>query len=607
MTARHAGRFLFFLSMTARHTGRFFLFLSQHRRDELAGVGVGSHDGWMYSLVVAFLLMMGPLIAIHELGHFIVAKLSGVRVLVFSLGFGPRLFGFRRGDTDYRISAIPLGGYVRMFGDDMTEAVEGAERNHSYLDKPYWKKTAIAFAGPLANVVLAWLLLIVLAMGARTVLEPQVGAVLPNSAAAAAGLMEGDRIVAVDGVATPTFVDMRAAISTRASASTQLTVDRQQQMMTIAATPSAQRSDNPFADGPIGTLGITPNKPLPILFVQAGSAGAVAGLQTQDRVVTINGAPASTTTVWAGCRSDATITMEITREGHAPQAITLPPSPRAPGTPSAPRVVAFAVVGAEQAALAMEIEAASEMLQRARQRLVDQRGLDTLEGVVAQVAPDSAAASAGLLAMHDRIIAVDGVEVVFAGQVDMQLQQSPEHIHVLAVQRDDGQDMVVLTRMMPSPRKEDMGKRKLGIAVGTAHGDPASHTVSIGGWAAIVQGSEDTRDMVIAMVRGISMLFTGRIGSEQVGGPLTMATLAKDAAGSGWRSFVELMALLSINLALLNLLPVPVLDGGHIMLFTIEAMLRRPLSARARVGMMRVGALFVVLLMGLALFNDFLR
>jgi regulator of sigma E protease len=187
------------------------------------------------------------------------------------------------------------------------------------------------------------------------------------------------------------------------------------------------------------------------------------------------------------------------------------------------------------------------------------------------------------------------------------LQRDPTGIHVIAVQRDDGQGVVLVTRLLPSTRKEEMARRKLGIAVGTAHGDAVTRSVTTSLVGAVKQGSSDTIEMVGAMVRGIGMLMSGRIGSEQVGGPLTMANLAKDAAGSGTRNFLELMALLSINLALLNLLPIPVLDGGHILLFTIEAIQRRPLSLKARLGMMKAGALLVAMLMALALFNDFLR
>jgi regulator of sigma E protease len=205
-------------------------------------------------------LLLGVLVFVHELGHFLVAKACGVRVLVFSLGFGPRLFGFRRGDTDYRVSAIPLGGYVRMFGDDVGEEIPEEERHRSFLHKPTLQKSAIAFAGPAANFLLPVALFFALFVGQETTSGTLVGTVVPGEPAAEAGLLPGDRLVEVEGRAVTTFREVQKIVEARPGLETRLVVERDGQRVLLSLVPRGAPSLNPLEqDKELGRVGIMPH------------------------------------------------------------------------------------------------------------------------------------------------------------------------------------------------------------------------------------------------------------------------------------------------------------------------------------------------------------
>src|SRR4030095_2888065 len=159
--------------------------------------GAGRMNMLLWGAAVAVLL--GVLILVHELGHFVCAKLFDVRVLRFSLGFGPRLFGFQRGETEYRLSLIPLGGYVRLLGEDPADPISAVDRNRALAAKPLWQRYTIVVAGPAFNLVLPPLIYFVPYAGQRTRLPPTIGTVVPNMPAATAGLLPGDRVESVDG------------------------------------------------------------------------------------------------------------------------------------------------------------------------------------------------------------------------------------------------------------------------------------------------------------------------------------------------------------------------------------------------------------------------
>jgi len=268
----------------------------------------------------AVVVLLGGLIFVHELGHFLVAKSLGVKVTRFSIGFGPRVLGFRRGETEYLISALPLGGYVKMAGEDPTQEVAPEDRGRGFLEQAPWKRLAIAFAGPGMNLAFPMVLYLALglAQNGELVAGPVVGSVAPGSPAAAAGLQPGDRIrtVVVPGEAPSDiryFSDLRDVVSPRAGQPLTFVVERGGGQVPLTIVPAAEDDSNPVEVRTRGVIGVTP------MFASALAAPApgVAGpLRPLDLVVAVEGRPVrhagdlAAAIAAAGC---APVAMEVRR------------------------------------------------------------------------------------------------------------------------------------------------------------------------------------------------------------------------------------------------------------------------------------------------------
>src|SRR5204863_4967378 len=241
--------------------------------------------GNLLSNIVVALLVLSVIIVIHELGHFAVAKFFKIKVETFSVGFGPRLFGFRRGDTDYRISAFPLGGYVKMAGDTPSENLTGEP--HEFLSKPKWQRFLVASAGPIMNVILAVVLLTGLFMHGLEVpqflvTQGDVGIVEAGSPADKAGVRNGDRIVSLDDRQNPNWQDIESRIETSAGKTLSLLLDRNGESIITTITPIQK------APSERGYVGMGPHLPYIVKSVW-GEPAKAAGLQAGDEVTAVNG------------------------------------------------------------------------------------------------------------------------------------------------------------------------------------------------------------------------------------------------------------------------------------------------------------------------------
>src|SRR5436190_476729 len=229
--------------------------------------------------LIAFIIVLGFLIFAHEAGHFFVAKLFRVRVLVFSFGFGKRLLGIRRGSTDYRVSLIPLGGYVRMAGDTPEE--NQPANPDEFLSKPKWQRFLILLAGPLMNLIIAVTFVagLLMTVGSETsTVGTLISSVTPGKPGARAGLQPGDRIVAVDSERVENFDDLRMAININFGTPLQIEYARNGVHHVTTLTPEREDTDN----GPIGRAFIVPYEPTIVGMVLSGSPAAAAGLRPGD-------------------------------------------------------------------------------------------------------------------------------------------------------------------------------------------------------------------------------------------------------------------------------------------------------------------------------------
>lgn len=265
--------------------------------------------------LLAFAFALGVIISVHEAGHLVVAKLFGVRVHAFSIGFGPRIWGFRRGETDYRLSLVPLGGYVRLGGENPEEAT-GDPRE--FLSKPRWQRILVYLAGPAANVVLAILLIAAVFMVGTDVPNLQVpaviGGVVPGSTAEAAGLAAGDRIVAVDGDPAETWQEVGLELMTSADRPVELSVVRGDRRLTATVVPEQIEGEN------IGDLaGLVPKLLPTVTRVDGRSPAAAAGLRPGDQIRRVDGKPvpsADAFVAYVEARAGRPIALEVVRDGE---------------------------------------------------------------------------------------------------------------------------------------------------------------------------------------------------------------------------------------------------------------------------------------------------
>ena len=424
--------------------------------------------------LLAFLFVLGVLVFVHELGHFLAARRLGVRVLTFSLGFGPKILKFRRGDTEYCISAIPLGGYVKMAGENPDDPRTG--RADEFLSRSKWERFQILIMGPVMNILLAVVVMaVVLAQGAEVPIyqdqPPVVGAVTPGSPAEQAGVQRGDRILTVAGDAVDTWEDLFLAIGTRASRDVAVTLARGGQTQTITVRPV------PETRYEVGSIGVLPDINPIVASVIAGEPAERAGLMAGDVVLAVNGERMVTR---------AQLIEAISRNGGR------------------------------------EIE------------LTIQRG----------------------------------------GQ-EQQVRATPEQ------RGDRGMLGVYVTEPTRSFTPGPLEAIQLSIA----------RNIEFSG----------------LIFRTLGGLFVGETSPRQLMGPVAIVQLSGESAQAGWIALFTLMASISLNLGLLNLLPIPVLDGGHILIMAVEGVARRDFSMAVKEKMLLAGFVLLMMLMVTVIYNDLTR
>jgi len=450
--------------------------------------------------------LLGVLIFVHELGHFIFAKSVGIKVLKFSLGFGPKVIGRTYGETEYLISAVPLGGYVKMMGQSDTpeeaeeEVIPEEERHRAYSFQPVWKRFAVIVSGPLFNLFFAALVFTGIFLSGVPVAKPEAGKIEEGSPARAAGLATGDRIVEINGTAIQSWDEIDSAVDASGGKPLVMRVNRGGEAATVTVMPKKKKGRDLFGEEREGwDIGAFPLV-FPIVGdVMKGSRAEKAGLAGGDRILEIEGKPLTT---W----------QDMTEIIH--------------GNPEKPL------------------------------RFVVQRG---------------------------------GVS---AGAKDLPAQGSA------------GIKEFVITPEKKSFRTPD-GSKDIGL-IGIS---PASNDFirRFGLPAAVSRGAGKTWEMSVLTIVSMYKLIQRIIPADTIGGPIMIFQMAGKQAAQGALSFFTFMAVISVNLGVLNLLPIPVLDGGHLLFLGIEAVRRKPLSEKTMLMAQKVGIAILASLMLFALYNDVTR
>ncbi|MEO8553364.1 MAG: site-2 protease family protein [Kofleriaceae bacterium] len=546
--------------------------------------------------VIYFLLLVGVLVVIHELGHFVAAKLLDVKVLRFSFGYGRPLVRAQLGETEYQIAVFPIGGYVRILGiegpvDDV--GTNNADAGRSLASRPIWQRLVIILAGPAANLVLPIVIYFAFYAGHTMVGAPVIGDVLDPGVAQRAGLEAGDRVVEIDGGAVRYWEDVEHKVQAAPGKELHVRFARNGKVFERYLTPIEETVWSKDRDGKEtrqGRVGITHAPFVPLVgVIDAQSPAARAGLRTHDLLFSIDGQPV---------RNWSDVQRHLGKLARRTSLVYF----RGSELPGIPAVELLAPGFADL----VPDSRLDPTLKRS-----SYTGIEHAEMFVARVDPGSPADSAGLKP-GDLIVELDGKPVSHWLDLDQRLQAEPTRTFKVTWKRAaaGGKTETSTAELTQVWRKElDEYEHTVTRLVFGAHNDVdrgSGAMTQIEGRYSFAFGKalDRTGDTIRTMITGFFQILGGDKPTEALGGPLEVYRIAKVSGDRGWETFWLMIALISINLGLINLLPIPMLDGGHLLVFGIEAARRRPLSHKARVRVQQVGLAVIVLITILASRND---
>ncbi|NVB42559.1 RIP metalloprotease RseP [Pseudenhygromyxa sp. WMMC2535] len=551
------------------------------------------------SKIFAFILLIGPLIFIHELGHLLAAKLVDVKVGRFSLGFGPPLLRRRVGETEYCLAPIPLGGYVTLLGQNPYEEIAEADRDRALSSKPLWARYFVLAAGPAANLLLPLLLYFFFFLTHAVQPPPVIGTVLDGSAAALAGLEPGDRIVEIDGDDVRSWKEMQSKVATSPDVELRLEIEKQGKRVERFVTPRRSFFENALGvPEPRGLLGVYAHFYAPqIGIVDPESPAYAGGLRTGDVITSIDGEPVRTIEDLEALIAD-------------------PPDSLVRLTYLRPKATQFQLgtllwFESNHAQLLPRPESRTRPgLGDAATAAASPTGLLPANTFVRAVAHDSPAARAGLLP-GDRVLEVGGQAVTRWESVANILDRLKDEPVTLLVQ-SVGDEPRELTLQQEIRTRKDIYKTEYTYLYFGAEPYGISQPPQLepirGRFTYATRAAWDESVYMLEMMwTALRQMVTLQRGVDELSSVVGIFAFAGTAAEQGPTEFLMLMALISLNLGFVNLLPIPILDGGHLLFFTIEAVRRKPLGQRAREIASAVGLVIVLLLMLIALRNDVIR
>lgn len=547
-----------------------------------------------FDYLFAAIPLLGTLIFVHELGHFLAAKACGVRVLKFSLGFGsPIGFGnFRmrwvRDGTEYVVAWFPLGGFVKMLGE-MQPGGEVAEpavidaRPDEYLNsKRTWQKLFISFAGPAMNLllpVLAFMLVLWVGVPRATSV---VGMVERGSPAEAAGLLPGDRVVRVDGEPVTWWQQVSGAIAEAPGESVRLEVERAGEPQVFEVPVERRGTLDPFGTvAKMGWIGLGSRRLPTLLGVPFHDVpAAAAGLHSGDRITRVGDTEVED---WEELRA------AYAAAGSGPVDLEL---------------LRYEEGAEEPTTLHVTVPGLGDL---------ERLGVVSATILVNVLSPGMPAEEAGL-ERGDLLLAVDGRPVGSFESFANTVRSSGGRPLEITYARDGETATVTIQprlKQVEGPLEiegmtEDIYQIGIGHALAALPGDSAFDQVR-NPIESIPRAVEMTVDMTVVFLQGLGKLASGEVSTDKLAGPIGIAEIARKSLDLGWQAYLSTMILISINLGIVNLLPIPILDGGQMLIYLVEGVKRSPISLRSREIVQQAGLAMIIMLMALAFWNDLSR
>ena len=547
--------------------------------------------GYLYTHVLPFVLLLGLLIFVHELGHFLVARFCGVRVEVFSLGFGKKLLSYQRGDTVYCLSLIPLGGYVKMFGEQGSDKViTDDDKKVAFSHKTPWQRIAIVLAGPLMNFFFAILVFGGIAQLGEETRAAIVASVVPNSAAEQAGLRGGDKILKINSSEVRSYEEFQKQLNTSKDAEANLVVqDAAGVEKNVTVKVSSVDNPNIFSlEKRLGQVeGIETFALGTTVAIKFDTAAYKAGLRTGDSLLSVNGNKITRWAQFEGLYKTASqdLVLEVER--------------------------ASAEMDGDKPAAKTNLKVTLALAEVQKNTDLATIGFDNTELYLEQVVKDSPAKLAEL-EKHDKIIAINSKPVASWKDISETIKSydGKEALNFTIVR--DGTELLKKITPQVTELNTPFGaiekRYTVGIMPMVYYAEPETTVVKASSpIEALAKGTTRTIDVSVMTLMSFVKLFQGEVSVKNVGGMVSIGKAAKDSFEMGAQAFFMTMGILSVSLFILNLLPIPVLDGGHLVFYTIELIKGSPLSLRKMEIAQQVGFVLLMGLMILAQFNDIVR
>jgi regulator of sigma E protease len=548
--------------------------------------------------IPAAIVLLGILVFVHEFGHFIVGKWCGIAAETFSIGFGPTILKYKRGLTEYRLSIIPLGGYVKFYGSIRTEPVPQEARGREYFSASPFRRFLTIAAGPGANFILAVVAYSILAKSGIPYIKPEIGFVNSGGAAASAGIVAGDLIERIDGVEIRTWRDLETKISKSPDRSIRLSIRRGEESSEIDVVPKSEPGITEDGEANVGRIGIAAASVSALIAIKDVSSLAFQmGFRTGDKINEISwidsngGETVRPISRWI----DITHALKTAKSNAAIRELSFKvsrPTDRATNL-SQQEYVEF------QYLLPIPVGSSAET------DLLEIWGVSDGQLIVNAVDP-------GIqhqLQPKDLILAMNGQAV--RSQFDLfKLIDTTSKPHAEFQIIRDNQAVTVqepLIRYKKDVPSGAVDAYRAAFELIPALSSPSIHYEERNFIGALQWGMTETGTQSLFLVRILKRIFTGNISLSTMGGPILIAKVAGDAAKRGWQTFLSTMAIISINLAVVNLVPIPVLDGGQIVLILAEAVRRRPVPVSMIENYQRLGFVMVMALVVLVFYNDLNR